>query len=432
MSATNNTDDLRKQEYQLRQEVNRLRREVYEQPGAGAPTVELGKAEMELHQAEIKRATAQSAEKGGSQGSLVVNTRKTTGLAGPLTTGLEAEVNLKMAQVPTSICHLFDPAENPLVTCSIKNLSNDPEQKIRRVRVTSYIEGYSARAVDTAEIEKGRPAWEFNQMPTLFPERTKRVTELTRATLNVLIEDLDGRIELQKTKPIWLLARTTAPLAIQDPTTGRWKDMTRYFGAFVTPNAPDLMRFLKVAAGHQANHKLVGYQGPKEGVTPQVEALFNALKQEIKLNYVNSTVAFSPEEGSSNQRVRLPRESLETKQANCIDGTVLFASLLEAISLNPAIVIVPGHSFVGWETWDKDGDWQYLETTMIGGAHTFQQARDWAQNLVVFYKTLKEEIEKEEKEAAQGDEKEGSKAEEKFRLWPLKELRAVHRIMPME
>ena len=46
----------------------------------------------------------------------------------------------------------------------------------------------------------------------------------------------------------------------------------------------------------------------------------------------------------------LPRESLADKEANCINGTVLFASLLEGISMSPAIVLVPGHAFLAWET----------------------------------------------------------------------------------
>lgn len=64
--------------------------------------------------------------------------------------------------------------------------------------------------------------------------------------------------------------------------------------------------------------------------------------------------------------MRLPRESLAHGQANCIDGAVLFASLLEGISINPAIVLVPGHALVAWETWKNSGEWKYLETTMIG------------------------------------------------------------------
>ena len=77
--------------------------------------------------------------------------------------------------------------------------------------------------------------------------------------------------------------------------------------------------------------------------------------------------------GQATQRTRLPRESLAGRAANCIDGAVLFASLLEGASLNPAIVLVPGHAFVGWEAWEDAGEWQFLETTMVG-SHDFEAA----------------------------------------------------------
>jgi hypothetical protein len=33
-----------------------------------------------------------------------------------------------------------------------------------------------------------------------------------------------------------------------------------------------------------------------------------------------------------------------------------------------AIVLVPGHAFLGWQTWRNKDDWRFLETTMIGTA----------------------------------------------------------------
>ena len=36
------------------------------------------------------------------------------------------------------------------------------------------------------------------------------------------LEDLDsGKIELHRTEPVWLLARTTVPLSVRDPSTAR-------------------------------------------------------------------------------------------------------------------------------------------------------------------------------------------------------------------
>src|SRR5205085_674256 len=111
----------------------------------------------------------------------------------------------------------------------------------------AYIEGYTARAIDTVEIEQGQQ-YSITQLPTLFPEHTRDLNELTRAMLNVLVEDLDGQVELHKTEPIWLLSRNSAPLYVRDPATDAWNNLTRYLGAFVTPNEPSIMKFLRKAA----------------------------------------------------------------------------------------------------------------------------------------------------------------------------------------
>ena len=415
-----NLDTLRKEEYRLQIDVTKLRRQVFEQADPAASQAllkELSQAEQKLDHVEKQRAAAQVAD--DNNNGTIIDRKTTTNVLGPQTTGLDARFQLRMSQLPTAIYHLLDPQTDPLMTCSLDNVS----PRIRRIRITSYIDGYSSRAVDTIELEP-QSNHKFLQSPTLFPQRIRNVTELTRATLNIKLEDLDGdpggmsRIwtELHKTYPLWLLARTTAPLAVPDPTTGKLRDMTRYFGAFVTPNAPSLMSFLRIAADAHPDKRLVGYQGDKTaGVRSQVRALFDALKTSGKITYVNSLIAFSPEEGPSTQRVRLPRESLRDSQANCIDGTVLFASLLEGISLNPAIVVVPGHAFVGWETWKESGEWEYLETTMIG-THDFDAARKSGTSTADFYQELAKVTE----------------SENKFRRWSLRDLRATHRITPME
>lgn len=395
---------LRQEEYEISVEVNRLRREVFGQADpSSSPDLleELAKAETTLHGVEEQISTAlEDADSG-----LILDSKQESRRRGEETTGLEAKVHLRMAQLPTSFYHLLVSEKDPLISCEV--YAAEENESTRRVRVTSYIEGYSARTVNSFELRRNQ-THTFDQLPTLFHNRLRDLTELTRASLNILVEDLDGAVEIHETYPIWLLARTTAPLAIRDPKTGGWRDMTRYFGAFVTPNAPSLMAFLRVAADQHPGGRLIGYQGGKDQVTSQIKALFDALKQEGNITYVNSLIDFSPEQGFAAQRVRLPRESLADQQANCIDGTVLFASLVEGISMNPAIVLVPGHAFLAWETWRHNGEWKFLETTMIG-SHTFEQACTSAEITADKYRE-----------------------QNRLTMWPMNELRAEHKILPME
>ena len=71
----------------------------------------------------------------------------------------------------------------------------------------------------------------------------------------------------------------------------------------------------------------MGYQGDTqrlmdkyEPTSQSRERLYDALKETGKVTYVNSLIDFNPEQGTASQRVRLPRESLADKEANCIDG----------------------------------------------------------------------------------------------------------------
>lgn len=66
------------------------------------------------------------------------------------------------------------------------------------------------------------------------------------------------------------------------------------------------------------------------------------------------------------QRVRTFDDALQSAQINCVDGSVLFASLLKAININPILVRVPGHMFVGYYTDRLHQETHFLETSMIG------------------------------------------------------------------
>ncbi len=365
--------DLRLQERRQRRKVDILRQQFVASLTSGAQPAlspELIAAEHELQRLEEARMRQ---ELGG--GGLLLNVRTAQGsqFMGPHTTGLEVAVLLRQSHVPTGSVHLMDAEKNPLVTFKIRYLGDE----YARVRVTSFVEEYSARSITTVELDEDRPACEIHHLPTFFPERLRQVTELTRATLHIQIDDLDKAVEQENTFPIWLLARTSAFLWITDPVTSNRIDLSYTLAAWVTPNAPEIMRLLRRAADLLPDGQITGYQAKPAGVEAQVKAIFEVLKEQ-KIHYVNSTLCFGASQGELMQRIRLPSESLATQSANCIDGTVLMASVLEAATLNPAIVLLPGHAFLAWERAEDSGDWDYLETTMIG-SHSFEQAHQAGQ-----------------------------------------------------
>lgn len=400
-------------EYQQRRRVELLRQQLYAQPD---PSVSpqlmqtLMDAEEEWHRLEEARRTQEQTKGRGVLLKTGGEDEKPGGVVlGADTTGIDAEVLLRMSHVPTGIVHLLNADRTPLVTFHVRYTGRE----FVRLRLASFVEGYSAHVIDTVELRADQSA-EINQLATFFPDRVKHVTELTRATLHIVIDDLDRKTEQESTFPIWLLARTSAYLGVADPATGDWVDLTPKLAAWATPNAPAVMKLLRRAADMHPDQHIVGYQVSPEGVEEQVKAIFEAVKAE-GIVYVNSVLSFGATEGEYMQRVRLPRESIENKSANCIDGTVLMASVLEAASLNPGIVLVPGHAFLAWETQDGNDQWDYLETTMIG-SHDFQAAHKAGQVMGEWQKALAERLEN----------------PRYFRLLSLPDLRARHGITPME
>jgi hypothetical protein len=281
---------------------------------------------------------------------------------GPKTTGLRVEASLRMQPLPTGVYHLLNPETDPLVTVLVANESRDP----RRVCVKVYLEGLSAQDVRTVEIDP-RSERTLKLLPTLFPRQARQVTEIRRATLHVVAEDLDGRPESHDTFSLVCLSRNSSFNSVVRPETGQRVDLSHYYGAWVTPNVEAVQERVRHAATLLPERRIWGYQGAADGIDRQVEALYRSLKA-AGVAYVNSVIDYGAPAGQATQRTRLPRQALQRKSANCIDGTVLMASLLEAASLNAALAFKPGHACVGWETWDGSGEWKFLETTLIDRA----------------------------------------------------------------
>lgn len=400
--------------YQQRRWVEALRQQVYARTNpADSSTLlsELLEAEQCLYQMEMALSEGPAQLEEGVLLDSGGKGRKPGGvLMGQETTGVDLKVHLRQSYLPTAILHILDPTEHPLVTFKITYSGGE----YVRLRLTSFVEGYSARAIDTIELTYKDNQAELHQLPTFFHQRLKNITEMCRATLHIRVDDLDGKTEQQSTFPIWLMARTSAHLSMRDPSTGDRVDLSPYLAAWVTPNSPAVMALLRHAVDLHPEKRLNGYQDDPEGVRVQVKAIYDALKK-ARLKYVNSVLCSGQQFGTAMQRVRLPREALKHRSANCLDATVLMASALESTSLYPGIVLVPGHAFLAWETSKMGGAWDYLETTMIG-SHEFEDANGAGRELAATY---------------------ASSAREKnrpdlFRLLPVFDLRIEKGIYPME
>ncbi len=147
---------------------------------------------------------------------------------------------------------------------------------------------------------------------------------------------------------------------------GKYHDTGIFFAAYVNEDYPAIDKILREALDARIVKLFQGYQTKNpENVKKQVYAIWYALqKRNFKYSSISKTSLSSDKLYS--QRVRTVGNSLESSQINCLDGSVLFASFLRAINIDPILVRIPGHVFVGFYL-DKDHtDRIFLETTFIG------------------------------------------------------------------
>ena len=287
---------------------------------------------------------------------------------------LEATVKLRMAHIPTSVCHLFgsrhpSAPELPGREGARRGLNDPAAPGDRDGRGAARLPAIE----DTVELDTAAPH-DFDLLPTsLIPERLNDVTgadpgdgcpcSSTTSTrkrrpapphLARLAARPDDRAPLGH-RPDDRLVAGPRPL-LQDRASSR--RTTR--------------RCSRSSSGVKAHHPdktLAGYQGGATAGSSRSRPSTTRCSDEVNVTYVNSTLAFSPDDTTAVQRVRLSaRSARDAGAANCIDGVVLLASLLEAIlAATRRSSSSPGHAFLGWETWRDSGEWRYLETTMLGG-----------------------------------------------------------------
>ena len=146
----------------------------------------------------------------------------------------------------------------------------------------------------------------------------------------------------------------------------KFHDTGQFFAAYVNEDNPKIDHILRQALDSRIVNRFWGYQSRSEKVVDrQVYALWYVLQKRgfkyssISNSSLSSNVVFT-------QRVRTFDDALESAQINCVDGSVLFASLLKAININPILVRIPGHMFVGYYTDRSHKNIHFLETSMIG------------------------------------------------------------------
>lgn len=203
-----------------------------------------------------------------------------------------------------------------------------------------------------------KAAWNFE---ALHKNREQRPVT---ATFKVTI---DGETLPVQNETFTMRSLNDCPFyVILDKENEEYESYSELFAAYVNENHPWVDGILKEALATGVVSGFTGYQSedPDE-VLAQVFAIWNVLqKRGVRYSDISTT---TPSEWVYSQTVRFLDDSIDATQANCVDGTVLMASILRKIGLNVYLVMVPGHCLLAFDLGEGDEDPILgLETTMLG------------------------------------------------------------------
>ena len=238
-------------------------------------------------------------------------------------------------------CVNYAALSSGIETCSTFIIGNHDDKDWHNITVTIRGEKIADSISHIDSIRQGQ-SFQLNTIK-ITPDINSLLasTETVKTTFSLKIEQGDETL-WEREYPISLLA--------YDQWMGS-AIMPELISAFVVPNQPLLSRvlvkagkFLEELTGSSA---LDEYQTlDRNRVRSQVAAVYEALRSE---GIVYCTPPASFEEFG--QRIRLSDQVLEEKLGTCIDTSLLMASCLEKVGINPILVVFNGHTLVGaWLT----------------------------------------------------------------------------------
>jgi hypothetical protein len=255
----------------------------------------------------------------------------------------------------------------------IITITNQNDEEVR-VIVESEIVGYTSMAIDTLDVGANESV-EIRQNPLLIPDVIDNLNTQKPADAHLrvsLMEEGQKLLLLDQTHETLIYGRRDFPWAIEGFEPEEVYDL---IAALVMPTDPAVEEMLRAAADYTDSGIITGgYSGVANDddgkVWDRLEAIWQAQSEVYDITYIDTEVTFTP---GFDQRIRLPAEVLEQRSGNCIELAILYASAAEAMRLESAIVLIPGHAFVAIRTDQQGATYYAIETTLVGRS-TFSQA----------------------------------------------------------
>ncbi len=151
------------------------------------------------------------------------------------------------------------------------------------------------------------------------------------------------------------------PLSLK--LNSQYNDFRWLFTAYVNEDHPQIEQILAEITDQGIINRIAGYMNGEKAVREQVFAVwYYALDRGI--TYSSITCTSNPSPRANVQHIRFFDEVWQSRQANCVDACVFFASILRKMGLKPVIFVEPCHAYLGYYTDKNRNKLSLLETTI--------------------------------------------------------------------
>ncbi|MFI3295439.1 MAG: hypothetical protein R3Y19_05410 [Rikenellaceae bacterium] len=184
-----------------------------------------------------------------------------------------------------------------------------------------------------------------------------------------------------------------------------WVDISEMFSLYVNEDYPQIDNILQEILAVDRDRQFLDYQGDAQDFVNQLVWVWEYFSNR-GTRYSNVVNTSTVSENVGSQYVRFIDQVINNVQANCVDGSVILASIYRKIGLDPYLIFVPGHCFLAvgypqeldmgeYGSTDEEGGVVLIETTLMGDntdhITSFNEAIE-----VITYDELNKRIEEDE------------------------------------
>lgn len=221
---------------------------------------------------------------------------------------------------------------------------------------------YFGTVSGSIDVRQGQTVEYYPSIPWKY-EALKSLQQSTPLSIRFRLIDNAGHVKEQIAK---ISVRSIEDCITYWMLNGKLQ-LTPTLAAYVDEENPLIEKLLAEGIEKKWVDAWTGYQEGEEGLIKQIGAVWKIL---VSKNIHYSDIAGATTNTHTtfySQLVRPFCESITNKQANCVDGTVVFASILKRLHIRPVLVLIPGHCFLAFHPTETDTDkYIFLETTMLG------------------------------------------------------------------